>query len=139
MGMGVHVEYAFARHTSMMEWMAHGYGVVPYTSGAITLLGGSAQTEGEAEQFECVIDTYQPKDAVIMAPLGLDLDRTKWGNVYIADGSHHGDVLDGVWKIGMKHLVPIHCFVGDPVNRPCARFGANIDSAGQTIAEMEEK
>ena len=96
-------------------------GLKPYLEGEISLMGGDAQTEREATQFEWAIETYQPRVAVIMAPLGLEMDGVKWDHVYIADGAHHGDALAGVWKIGMWNLVPIHCFAEELLNRPlCA-------------------
>lgn len=81
-------------------------------------MGEATQTEGEVNQFERVVDTYQPRIAVIMAPLGMELAGATWDHVYIADGAHHGDVLAVVFQIGMGNLVPIHCIVEEPVNRP---------------------
>ena len=96
MDMGVPVEYLYPRHTSVIEWMSRDCGLKPYMAGEIALLGGAAQTEHEVAQFEWVIETYQPKAAVIMVPLGLELDEIQWDHVYIVDGAQHGDVLAGV-------------------------------------------
>ena len=93
----------------------------PYASGDIALMVGASQTEGEINQFEWVVQTYQPRIAVIMGPAGLELDGTNWDHVYIADSAQHGDVMAGVWQIGMKNLVPINCFVGEPSNLPHLR------------------
>ena len=105
-------------HTSMAGWMATECNFHPYVGGEIALMGGAARTEGEINQFEWVVQTYQPRIAVIMVPLGLELGGKTWGHIYIVDSAQHGDVLAGVWQIGMKNLVPISCFAEEPVNHP---------------------
>ena len=123
MEMGIPVENLYQRHTGMVEWMAKTHGILPRNGGEIAFMGGSAQTEGEVTQFEWAIDTYHPRIAVIMVPLGLELDGSVWDHVYFADSAQHGEVLAGVWQIGMQNLVPIHCFVEEPANRPlCTIF-----------------
>ena len=109
--MGVRVEYLYPRHTSIVAWMGENHGLKPYTEGGICLMGCAAQTEREVEQFEFVINKYHRRISVIMAPLGLDVKWNLRNQVYIADGSQRGDVLAGVRKVGIKNIVPIHCFV----------------------------
>ena len=69
MEVGVPVEHLYPRHTSVVEWVIRKCEFPPYTGGEIALLGGSAQTEGEIDQFEWVTQTYQPRIAVIIVPL----------------------------------------------------------------------
>ena len=145
MDMGVPVEYLYPRRTSVVEWAIRNCGLKPYMARDIALLGGAAQDEHEVAQFECAIETNQPKTAVIMAPLGLELEESRWGHVYIIDGTQHGDVLAGVCQIGMGNLVPIHCFVEEPMNPPlCAihdRYricGINPCGDGRGIVDTQE-
>ena len=117
----------------------------PRASGGIAFAVGSAQTDGEVNQFEWVVDTYRPRIDVIMAPLGLELDVATWDHVYIADGSHHGDVVAGVWRIGMRNQVPIHCVAEGPVNKPLRTIrdryrqcGINPCGDGRGVVDMQE-
>ena len=59
--MGVAFGYLYSRHTSVVEWANRMHGYRPYLAGGISLLGGSAQTEREAEQFKLVVQTYKPR------------------------------------------------------------------------------
>ena len=113
--MGVHVEYLYPRHTSMMAWMGKERGIRAYKSGEISLLGRWAQTEHEVGQLVWFVNTYRPRVEVPTTPMGHDLDRIMRNHVYVADGSQHGDVLAGLWKVGVKNLSPLSCFSEEPV------------------------
>ena len=113
--------------------------------GEVSLLGGAAQTEREVAQFEWAIEKYQPKIAAIVAPLGLELGGNRRDHVYIVDGAQHGDVLAGVWEIGVGNLAPIHCFVEEPTNRPLRTIrdryrqcGINSCGDGGGIVDTQE-
>ena len=87
-------------------------------------MGAAAQTEGEINQFGRAVDAYHLGIAATVEPLGLGMDGKVRGHVYSADSSQHGDLLVGIWEIGMGGVAPIHCFSDDPVNRPlCAIYG----------------
>ena len=130
MEMGIPVEYIYPRHAAAVEWVAKNHGFQPHTGGGVDFRGGSAQTEGEISQFKWAIETYQPRIAVIMVPLGIELDGDAWGRVHIADSAQHGDVLAGIWQIGLKNLVPIHCFVEETVNHPLCTILERFDRCG---------
>ena len=53
-----------------------------------------------------------------MTPMGLEPDREIWGNVCIAAGAKHGDVLAEVLEVGFLDLSPIRCFVAELVSQP---------------------
>ena len=101
---GVPLGYIYPRRTSVAEWTHRTYGYQSYSTGKISLLGGSSQTEREVEQPKWAVRTYNPRVAVLMTPFGVDLADRMWNHVYIADGAPRGDVLAGVWQIGTMHL-----------------------------------
>ena len=128
--MRVPVEYLYPRHTSVVEWMNKTYGYKPYMSGGISLLRRASQTEREVEQFKWVVESYKPRVAVLMTPLGVDLADSVWNHAYCVDGAQHGDVLAGVWQVGTLHLAPINCFVEEPVNHPLCTMQGRYRSCG---------
>ena len=80
-----------------------------------------------------------------MTPSGLDVAGQMWNHVYISDGSQHGDVLDGVWKIGTMNLAPTNCFVEEPVNRPTCTIQdryrqcvLNPSGGGRGVIDIQE-
>ena len=96
------------------------------TSQGISPLWGS-QAEREVDQFTRVSNTYQPR------------------GVYVADGAQHGDVLAGIWQVGIINLAPLRCFVGELVNRPpCSirggyrQFGLHPIGDGRWVIGVQE-
>lgn len=73
----------------------------PYTVGATTRLGGSAQADAELLQFIWVLTTYTPDAAVPMAPIGVRMDHDSWQVAHLADGASYGHVIPGLWKVGI--------------------------------------
>ena len=128
--MEVPVEYLRPVHTSIVEWMHETHGAKPYDEGGDFPQWGSYRTEGSIEQFEWVIETYQPRKDGIVAPLGRELEGEIWNHAYVEDGAQRGEVLARVWQIGTKNIAPIHCFVEGPVNHPLCTVRARYRQFG---------
>ena len=75
------------------------------------------QAGHEVDQFIWVANAYQPRVAVLMTPIGLELDHDMWNHVYVIGGAQHGVVLAGLWQVGIKNLAPLNCFADEPANR----------------------
>ena len=97
--------------------MSQAHGIHAYKSGEISFLRRGARAENEGYQFIWVCNTYQPRVAVLTTPRGLELEHSFWKHVYVAGGSKHGDVLAGIWQVGIVNLATLRCFLEEPVNR----------------------
>ena len=65
-----------------------------------------------------------------MALAGLDLDRMLRNHVYMADGAQKGDVMAGVWKVGLMNMAPIQCFSEGPENQTLRNIRASYRQCG---------
>ena len=81
------------------------YECAPYVGCSIFLLGGSARTETEVNLFYNECKRLLPKQAVLIAPLGVDLSAHEWDYLQMVDSTVFGDVMGSIWQIAIWESV----------------------------------
>ena len=104
------VRYLFPRHNQASREIGKHVDYHPYVGGTIALMGGSAQTEPELQQFLRAVATYCPETSVLMTPFGISMHQSIWTNVLVIDGASYGDVIAGVWQVGIISNTRLRCF-----------------------------
>ena len=109
---GVCIQYLHPRHERVTSQLGQYRQFGQYQGGEINVLGGSARTEGEVDQFLQVATLYKPKVAVLMTPVGVEVDIERWGQFGLVDSARFGDVLGSMRQIGIIGLPTLKLLAG---------------------------
>ena len=97
---GVTVEYLHSRHEKMARQLGKYRSFEQYQGGHITLMGGSAKTEDEVAKFLEAVELYKPGSAILITPIGVEHDSSRWERYGLVDSTRFGDVIGSLWRIG---------------------------------------
>ena len=96
---GMAAKFDRSGHASITTQFCQRFAFAPYISGRIEALGGSVKTEAEVAEFPKSITLYQPRIAVMIAPLGVAMEEGYWDVYGQVDSTLFGDVMGSVWQV----------------------------------------
>ena len=87
------LQYIHTRHGRVLKQIGQYRTFDQYQGGTINLLGGAARTEEEVTQFIQVVKIYNPETAVLMTPIGVEVDPELWDQYGLVGSTKFGDVV----------------------------------------------
>ena len=98
---GFEVKYLLPRNDAGANHFLERFGLEPYVSGEIFVIGGSARTEAEVSLFMRDVDHFKPRYAVLITPFGADTGHEEWNYSVILDSTKFGDIMSSLWTISI--------------------------------------
>ena len=109
---GLPIQYLQPHHSHAANLFFHKFEQQPYGGWPIFLLGGSARTEKEVSYFLEEVHRLKPIVAVLVTPVGVELDMEMWNETGIVDSTQYGDVMGSLWQISVVGNFPLRMIKG---------------------------